>query len=495
MKLTVLGDVTPTYVQTLFLLYFPGEHFPEDAENEDISAEVSVSYDGITASAEVTLSGFGKTEKAKSTQGAVEGYPLSDDRIKKLSIGKAVREAAGNFTGNKSPWGILTGVRPAKLATEILSLGFNKEETEKLLCDTYNLYPEKASLCTGVSICESRLVTPESQKECSIYIAIPFCPTRCAYCSFVSFTSPRLLSLIPEYLESLIRDVDFTFDNIEKLGMNVATVYIGGGTPTTLSANELEFLLTAVDKRLKKYNIREFTVEAGRPDTITAEKMAILHAHGVNRVSVNTQTLNDDILVAIGRSHTSEDFFRAYEQAYNAQIANINVDLIAGLPGEDAASSITTAKRIAELHPTNLTIHSFSVKKSARIRADNVYDSVGANAHKAVSGMHATVRESGYIPYYMYRQKNTVGNLENVGFALPEHECLYNIYMMEEIHSVFAVGASSVTKLVKYKNDGTRDIKRISEAKYPYEYLRAHSAENIAEHHNKIEKELSDFYG
>ena len=494
MKLTVNGEITPTYVQTLFLLYFPGEHFPTDADSEPIKAEVSVTLDGDTASAYALVEGFGRREESRASQSRIPDVPMNDDRLRKLAVGRAVREAAGRFTGNNSPWGILTGVRPAKLATEFLSNGATPERAEEILRDLYLAAPEKASLCTSVALTEKRIVTPESRCECSIYIAIPFCPTRCAYCSFVSFTTPGLLSLIPQYLASLVLDVDATFDTVERLGMNVATVYIGGGTPTTLDAKQLDTLLCAVDRRLANHNVREFTVEAGRPDTITPEKLIVLASHNVNRVSVNTQTLNDSVLKKIGRAHTAAEFFAAYDMAKFAGIPDINVDLIAGLPDESPESSIDSAKRIAELHPTNLTVHSFSVKKSAAIREDNVYDSVGADACRAVAGMHETVRAAGYIPYYMYRQKNTVGNLENVGFALLGHECLYNIYMMEEIHPVFAVGASSVTRLVKYKSDGTRDIKRIFEAKYPYEYLRDHNPENIADHRRKIAAEVNAFF-
>ena len=494
MKLTVNGDITSTYVQTLFLLYFPGEHFPTDAESEPIKAEVSVTLDGDTASADAMIEGFGRTETAHAIQSRVPDVPMNDDRLRKLAAGRAVRDAAGRFTGNNSPWGILTGVRPAKLATEFLANGATPDRASEILRDLYLASPEKASLCTSVALTEKRIVTPESKNECSIYIAIPFCPTRCAYCSFVSFTTPGLLALIPEYLTSLVRDIADTFDTVERLGMNVASVYIGGGTPTTLDASQLDILLTAVESRLVKHKVREFTVEAGRPDTITAEKMRLLASHGVGRVSVNTQTLNDAILKKIGRAHTAADFFAAYDIAKTAGIPDINVDLIAGLPDESPESSIDSAKRIAALHPTNLTVHSFSVKKSAAIREDNVYDSVGANAQKAVAGMHEAVGEAGYIPYYMYRQKNTVGNLENVGFALPGHECLYNIYMMEEIHSVFAVGASSVTRLVKYKEDGSRDIKRIFEAKYPYEYLRDHNPDNSEAHRQRIAGEIDGFF-
>lgn len=490
MKLTVNGAVSSYYVQTLLLLYFPGEKFPENGENEKISFEITVGMDGEEAFANAKIEGEGKCETSAARQTRPADYPVSDDRLMKLAAGRAVWESVGRFTGTHSPWGILTGVRPAKVASEILSYGVTRERAEEILRDVYIASPEKASLCTSVSLAESALVTPQSRRDCSVYIAIPFCPSRCAYCSFVSFTSPGLLKLIPDYLTALATDIDFIFGEIARYGMNVSTVYIGGGTPTVLDPAQLDFLLAKLGEHTKSHNITEFTVEAGRPDTITADKLACLASHGVNRISVNTQTLNDGILRAIGRSHTSDGFFAAYDLARSSGIPGINVDLIAGLPGESAESSVESARRIAELRPENLTVHSFSVKKSASLRSEGVYDSVGDCAAQAVAGMHRVVHGSGYLPYYMYRQKNTVGNLENVGFSLPNHECMYNIYMMEEIHSVFAAGASAVTKLVRYDENGTPDIRRIFEAKYPYEYLRNHSSEERRRAFREAEKEF-----
>lgn len=490
MKLNVNG-VGAYYVQMLLMLYFPGERFPENSDGELISCDVCVSFDEGRAAAAVVLSGLGRTERGESVQCPVAGLDMTEDRMRKLAVGRAVWKAASAFTGHSSPWGILTGVRPAKLAEQIAAAG---ADPERVLTEVYGLTPEKAALCARVAKNGASLVTEESRRECSLYIAIPFCPTRCAYCSFVSYTSPRLLSLIPEYLDMLADDIDFTFRQIDQLGMNIATVYIGGGTPTTLDAGQLDRLLSIVSKGVSRHKVREFTVEAGRPDTITAEKCDVLRSRGVGRVSVNTQTLNDGILKSIGRSHTAADFFRAYEIARVAGFNVINVDLIAALPGESAESAVDSARRIAELRPENITVHTFSVKKSAELRRPDSYDSVGAEGTRALAGMHREVFSAGYEPYYMYRQKNTVGNLENVGFALPGDECLYNIYMMDEIHSIFAVGASSVTKFTKGAGDERR-IKRIFEAKYPYEYLRDHTGEAGVLRKKRLEEQIGDFFG
>ena len=490
MKLTVNGDVGAYYVQTLIMLFFPGERFPSDPSNEALSCEVSLDWNGETASARAEIAGFGRVERAEAEQRALSDYPMTADRIKKLAVARAFASAAGAFTGNASPWGVLTGVRPAKLAAEITATG---ADAESVLRDVYALSPEKAALCARVAANGAALISPGDREECSLYVAIPFCPTRCAYCSFVSFTSERLLSMIPTYLDRLIDDLDFTFAQIERLGLNIASVYVGGGTPTTLNEAQLERLVERIAAGARSHRLREFTVEAGRPDTITAEKCAILVENGVGRISVNTQTLNDDILRSIGRSHSAAKFFEAYEIARASGIPVINVDLIAGLPGESPESAIDSARRIAALSPENITIHSFSVKKSAELRQAGVYDSVGASAREALAGMHAEVLSSGYEPYYMYRQKNTVGNLENVGFARRGTECLYNIYMMDEIHTVFGVGASAVTRLTATEGDKQR-IKRIFEAKYPYEYLRDHEGDALAGRRKRLEAEYSDFY-
>lgn len=490
MRIRIDGDISAYYVQMLIMLYFPGEHFPEDGENEALSCDVALTLDDGVAYARASLSGLGRTASAEATQGSIPGYSVSTDRIKKLALGRAVAEAAGEFTGSSSPWGILTGVRPAKIASEIKAAGGDPVE---ILQSVYALSPEKAELCARVARNGAALVRDGDHAECSLYVAIPFCPTRCAYCSFVSSTSKRLLSLIPEYIERLLDDLDFTFGQIDRLGMNIASVYIGGGTPTTLSAEQLGRLVSRIERGIQGHRVREFTVEAGRPDTITAEKCAVLRAHGVSRISVNTQTLNDDILQKIGRSHSAAQFFEAYALARREGFPVVNVDLISGLPGESVESAVSSARQIVELAPENITVHSFSVKKSADLRQAGVYDSVGEAAARALTGMHREILGAAYEPYYMYRQKNTVGNLENVGFAMPGTECLYNIYMMDEIHTVFGVGASSVTRLTA--TDGAKQrIKRIFEAKYPYEYLRNHMPDAVGERRAHLAGQIDDFF-
>ena len=286
----------------------------------------------------------------------------------------------------------------------------------------------------------------------------------------MSYTTPKLLALIPEYLAKLCDDIDRIFRIIKENGKRVVTIYIGGGTPTTLDETQLEILLSKIAENIDTSTLAEFTLEAGRPDTIIPGKFVIAKKYGVTRVSINPQTLNDEILSSIGRRHTVADFLRAYEVARESGIPHINTDLIAGLPEESFISFSKSVDEIIRLRPDNITVHTFCVKKAASILREgtDVYSRTGGETGKSVEYSHVSVANAGYVPYYLYRQKNTVGNFENVGFCLPGTEGLYNILMMEELHSVFAVGAGAVTKLV---SPDRSYIERIFSPKYPYEYL------------------------
>jgi len=380
---------------------------------------------------------------------------------------------------------MLIGVRPSKVASEMLDMGMSKTRVKKTLNSDYLVIPKKANLATEIALTEKRIVGVPSTKDCSMYISIPFCPTRCTYCSFVSYTSKRLLDLIPEYLERLKSDILANFNLIKRLGLNLKTLYIGGGTPTILSEEQLKSLLGFIADKIDVSSLDEYTLEAGRPDTITLEKFIIAKEYGVTRVSVNPQSLCEDVLEGVGRNHTIDEFFRAYDDAVASEIKTINVDLIAGLPGDNFKRFSKTFDKILQLAPQNITVHTFCVKKSAEILKINshIYSANGGDVGKCVDYSQIKSNQNGYIPYYMYRQKNTVGNYENVGFSLAGHEGLYNIYMMEEIHSIFAAGAGAVTKLVDNTNPSTehREIERLFNQKYPYEYLKEDRSQSFAD--------------
>jgi len=480
MILRLNGEINRYYVETLCLVFFPGSTFGEAEKPATGIPEVEVSVleendDFVTAFVSIRLND--KLCEATETVYINEEISIADH--KSIAIGRAMFSAGKDMLGLIPPWGILTGVRPAKVAAGLLLAGKGMIKSKRILRDEYFLDPKKAALAVSVASTELKVARKMPVNTCSLYISIPFCPTRCAYCSFVSYTTPRLLSMIDEYLDALLVDLFDTLDTIDALGLSVTTVYIGGGTPTTLNEQQLNKLLSALNSRIDTKSLLEFTLEAGRPDTITAEKLKIAKEYGVSRISVNPQTLNDDILREIGRRHTTEDFYAAYKLALESGIKDINVDLIAGLPGDDFENFSETIDKIIELSPSNITVHTFYVKKASDALRNNrdVYSVSGGDVAKSVSYSQIKTKFAGYRPYYMYRQKNTVGNLENVGFSIEGHESIYNIYMMEEIQTVFAVGAGAVTKLVKSDKpfSSERKIKRIFRPKYPYEYLREFS--------------------
>lgn len=477
MKLYLNGPVNEYYVQTLCMTFFPGEKFsPEEEEEGRPSLSLTVAEGATGVSAEAALTVDGKTYTAAHTEAPRAG--VSAAHLSKLAVGHAILAAAFEALHYRPSWGMLTGVRPAKVATEMLLSGMSKTRTKKMLTQEYGVIPKKAALATDVALCEQALIGTPDPRDCSVYISIPFCPSRCSYCSFVSYTSKKLLSLIPQYLTRLIAEVKEQFRVVRELGLRVLTVYIGGGTPSILSAAQLNMLLDAVAQSTDVSLLREFTLEAGRPDTIDAEKLAVAKAHGVTRVCVNPQTLCNEVLTGIGRAHTVEDFYRAYTIAQNSGIKCINTDLIVGLPGDDFATFSSTYDEILRLAPQNITVHTFCVKRAAEILRSGakVYNLRGGDAGKCVDYAQIRAQETGYLPYYMYRQKNMVGNFENVGYARAGTEGLYNVYMMEEVHSILAAGAGAVTKLVDYATpqSGKKSfIKRLFNPKYPYEYLAA----------------------
>ena len=483
MKLNIDGNINRYYVQTLCMIFFPGEKFPADEEITESTPVLSLKLTCTEekAVAEVTVK-RGENEAASTKE-----YPfletVSEERTRKLAVGGAVITALGELIRYKPAWGMLVGVRPSKVAMEMLNEGMSKTRAKRTLISDFMATPKKAGLAVDVARREKEIIGTPDPRDCSIYISIPFCPTRCAYCSFVSYTSKRLLSLIPEYVERLCGDVNAIFDTVDKVGLRVKTIYIGGGTPTTLTAPQLERLLSTVASRIDTGTLEEYTLEAGRPDTIEADKLAIAKRFGVNRMSVNAQSLCSEVLEQIGRAHSVEAFYEAYHIARGSGIQFINTDLIAGLPGDKFSTFSATFDKIVELAPDNITVHTFCVKKSAEIlqRGTRVYSITGGDVGKCVDYSQLRAVQAGYAPYYMYRQKNTVGNFENVGFAKPGAEGLYNVYMMEEVHTILAAGAGAVTKLVDYRTaeGGKIKIERIFNDKYPFEYLRDNKSAEI----------------
>lgn len=498
MVLKIDGNINRYYVQSLCMVFFPGSTFGEDETGGEGIPEVGVnvypdSEGNITSYVSMKLND--KICDATATVSPEE--PVSIATREAIAVGRAMFSAGKALLGHIPPWGILTGVRPAKIAGRLLDAGNGITKSKRILRDEYFLNPQKAALAVSVAGFEHKVLKKAEKNKCSLYISIPFCPSRCAYCSFVSYTTPRLLSLIDPYIDALCDDIDKTVAIIADLGLSIETIYIGGGTPTSLSEEQLRRLLKHLAEKVDVFAVAEFTLEAGRPDTITEEKLNIAKEYGVTRISVNPQTLSNDILNEIGRKHTAEDFFSAFELARKSGIKNINVDLIAGLPGDDFHNFSLTFDKIIELSPSNITVHTFCVKKAsdALKNNSNIFSVSGGDAGKCISYSQLKAKFAGYKPYYMYKQKNTVGNLENVGFCKEGCEGLYNIYMMEEAQTIFAVGAGSVTKLVSGSDaEGNKRIVRFFSPKYPYEYLREHEKSEDAPYKLKYEEKIYEFF-
>lgn len=521
MKLYIEGDIGRYYVQTLCLIFFPGSKFPEDEEADEQTDVISVKLESEAEFYKATAEIHSGSRHSRGTAREVRGGIDTDERIKKRAVGKAVYMAGTEFFDFSPDWGILTGVRPVKLADELMikaaealsrnhckSNGQINSESltdvylgctevsrtaEEILIRDYCTSSEKARLLTSVAKNEKVLIQSVEEDTCSLYISIPFCPTRCAYCSFVSYSTEKLLNLIPAYIERLCRDIEYIGEIIKSTGQKVSTVYIGGGTPTILETDDLECVLRTVERNINLSGIKEFTVEAGRPDTITAEKLRTLKCGGVSRISINPQTTNDEILRKIGRLHTAEDFLRAYSTADSIGFSCINTDLIAGLPGESADSFKRSFDTVLELEPKNITVHTFCVKKAADFaEQSSLYSRSGKDTGECISYSQKRAAESGYMPYYMYKQKNAVGGYENVGFSQKGYEGIYNILIMDEVHSIFAAGAGAVTKLVSRDR---KNIERIFMPKYPYEYLKSELSGGKEAYYNKVMRFYTDVYG
>ena len=400
-----------------------------------------------------------------------------------LSMGRVLYQLFVKRTGRQMDWGVLTGIRPVKVARVLRKQGKTPQEIQEIFCNQYLTRPEKARLCIDTDRNQAQVIDSALPHGYSLYLSIPFCPSRCSYCSFVSHSIEKTWKLIPDYLEKMLVELRQTARIAREKGLRLQTVYMGGGTPTVLTAEQLERVLSAVREEFDFSDCTEFTVEGGRPDTITEAKLDALRRCGVDRISINTQTTNDHILEAIGRKHTAQEFFDKFALAKTKGFHAINVDLIAGLPGEDEASFCRSLDQVIGLGAENITVHSLTVKRAARL-AEEKKQLLPAGERQAqatpVSRMidysQQALRAAGYEPYYLYRQKNTIDCLENVGYSKPGTACQYNIFIMDETHTILSVGGGGVTKMVMPGAAGAESwdnvrIERIFNLKYPYEYI------------------------
>lgn len=364
-------------------------------------------------------------------------------------------------------WGVLTGIRPVKLAMQLHDMGLSEEEIRKKLKEERLVSDEKLDLLLTTMEHELEIRASSRPNSVSLYISIPFCPSRCSYCTFTSHRVEKAAKLIPQYVELLCGELKDIAVLIDEIGLHLETVYMGGGTPTVLTAKQLDRVLSTVNESFDMTSVRELTVEAGRPDTITAEKLAVLKKNGVGRISINPQTMDDEVLAAIGRKHTAEDVKNAFALAKTFDFDSINMDLISGLPGDNMEKFRKTIAEVIAMNPDNITLHTLTVKHGANLApmAQSVFAATADAMNEYAYGEFA---KAGYFPYYLYRQKGTVDNLENVGFCKPGKAGIYNIFIMDETHTVLSAGAGGVTKM---KAPYDKKIERIFNFKYPYEYI------------------------
>lgn len=378
---------------------------------------------------------------------------------------KTLKEVTGKVPG----WGVLTGIRTSKLMNRLIREQ-GKAEAEKYFIDSFYVSPQKTNLTMHVAETEQKIMNRSKEDSFSLYVSIPFCPTRCAYCSFVSsaVNKASTKNIIPEYFEKLLGEIRFTAEKADGAGIKMLSAYIGGGTPSILTASQIDLLLKTINSSFDMSNCEEFTFEAGRPDTIDREKLSAVLENGINRISINPQTMSDTVLKTIGRSHTARQVYEAFDLARSLGFHNINMDLIAGLPGDTKEGFKDSLCQLITMNPESITVHTLSYKRSSDLDFSTGLFEKGQDTAEMVDTAAEILYNSGYIPYYMYRQTKSLGNLENVGWCKPGYEGLYNVYMMEECHSILACGAGAVTKL---KSPESTDLKRIFNFKYPYEYI------------------------
>ena len=388
-------------------------------------------------------------------------------------------------TGVRPLWGMLTGVRPVRLLHDMRRRGLSPAQQQAFFCRRNDVSEEKYKLAVQIANNQQDVINCSALRSYSLYISIPFCPSRCSYCSFVSTTTEKSGALVAPYLQRLEQELQSIAAMAEKLRLRLETVYIGGGTPTAVSAQQLARLMAAVRGAFDFSHVREFTVEAGRPDCTTPEKLAVIREGGATRISINPQTLSDEVLRAIGRRHSAQDVLDCFAAARKAGHRNINMDLIAGLPLDTPAGFEKSLAGVLALSPENITVHTLTLKRASNLVMQAVPPAYGDVAQMVQHSVCA-LQSAGYGPYYLYRQKGTLQNLENTGWAKPGFAGLYNIYIMEELHTIFSTGAGGSTKL---KAPGGTRIERIFNYKYPAEYIAGF--DTILER----KKRIGEFYG
>ena len=450
---------------------FKGHDFKEHSTEADETVRLFIVI-VFCADARIRVSFYlpGKEEPVLSDEAVLTG---TERPAVKNSLKRKLYDLLSAYTKQELPWGSLTGIRPVKIPMKLLREGASDGEIRDYMKERYRISDTKSELALAIAKKERGILEKAAEPSgYSLYVGIPFCPTTCAYCSFTSFSLAKWEDRVEDYLNALQREIDYTARAFA--GRPLLSLYIGGGTPTTLSPAQAERLYTLLEERFDLSRLREWTVEAGRPDSITPEKLAVMRAHGITRISINPQTMKEETLRLIGRHHTVRQTVEAFHMAREAGFDNINMDLILGLPQETADDVRRTMEQVCALTPDSITVHSLAIKRAARLnmQPEEFASYFMQNSEESMEMTRRYAADIGLTPYYLYRQKNMVGNLENVGYARAGREGLYNILIMEEIHDIPALGAGAVSKRVLAGDrPGTQRIERCANVKDIASYL------------------------
>lgn len=467
-----LSDTAITYrgtIQDIIWLFYPGAKLVTEPEG-DFSLHLNLGQaEELWAEAQLFANGAALAQREAGQPIVAEETPNELKRLARLAV---YRLLASYSRRSPSPWGIMTGIRPTKVVHRLLDLGWDKGAVKNYLQANYALREDKAKLITSVVEVQRPLLLSKEQtkKLLGIYIGIPFCPSRCLYCSFPSYSIKRHQDMVDPFLKALLEEIKVIGKAIKSQGLLVQSIYLGGGTPTSLSYDQLQLLLQAIQQYLKTPSTLEITVEGGRPDTLNDDVFALLADSGVTRLSINPQSMNQKTLDIIGRAHTVEDIYRACEAARKYPFSTLNMDLIIGLPGETIEDVAQTMGSVLQLQPENITVHALALKRASNLK-QRLAEFPLLETKTAVAMWQETAQGAatlGQRPYYMYRQKQMVGNLENIGYALPGHECIYNIQMIEERQTIIGLGVGAGSKWV---DPATLTLVNEYNAKDPKQYV------------------------
>ena len=458
-------------IHSLIKAFFPEENVSATAEEKKYEEEISLQFDINYSDDTIVIQWNGTSVESGEKTFSVD---FSDRVTTKNELKQNLYLVLSEITGKKLPWGTLTGIRPTKIPMKFLEEGKSKDEIRKYMKDTYFASDEKIELSIEIAERELHLLEKiDYENGYSLYIGIPFCPTTCLYCSFTSYPLVSWRQKVDNYLDALEKELDYVAVKFGKKHLN--SIYIGGGTPTTLEPYQLDRLIRKIRCSFDLSHCLEFTVEAGRPDSITREKLETLKKWNITRISINPQTMKDETLKIIGRRHTVAQAVESFQLARELGFDDINMDLIMGLPGESLEDAKDTLEQIKALKPDNLTVHSLALKRAARLNMFKEdykdYKMVNTTEHMNLTARYA--KEMGLEPYYLYRQKSMAGNLENVGYASPGKAGIYNILIMEEKQTIVALGAGASTKRVwnEPNPDGTHRIERCENVKDVAQYI------------------------